>query len=430
MPQKRRNPPARYTLPAQIDPPHICFQVEVPNDIHHIMAFLGQIRALGRAYAWGDDSSHTALQVAAVWDAIYDKLQAGLCDSSSGLSAGADEGVEQMIRQNPTNPCLLETSINGTDWCAFADLSKCVPGGSQPGAGTPQPAPNGGQQCYHAAFTASNKWLLPTQVSAGDVLTITNAKGAASDGTVVWYCPSGALFQLGACFGSGNPSGGDPLNTSAHMMLIAKINGVYYPMYNTSLTIPGGVSAASVEFQVNDSSLTDNYGELTFDVCITNNQAATWTHTFDFTQTDGLFTTYTVAAGTAGVYSPGVGWINGDFQSPLNSFYRGAIIYRTFSSRTLTHIKMYYDLSGKATNQPDNNNELVIFQSGTATFLAKTFAQMSNGNGQTAEWNGSQAVNRIDLELWSSFYGAPATYAGSTRIYKLEVSGIGTDPFL
>jgi hypothetical protein len=418
---------ARYTLPDVVDPDkRRCITIEIPDNIYHYAAFYGQILALSRAYSWGNDAAHTALAVAAVWRRVLETLRD--CDEPPTFG-GVDEGNEQLIRQNPDNPCLLETSINGTDWCVFADLSKCVPPGTQPGHGAPQPGPGGGQQCYHAQFNASNKWLLPTLVNAGDTLEITNATGAASDGTVVWFCPNGAVFQLGACFGSGSTSGGDPLPTAPHMTLVAQINGVYYNVYNTSLTVPGGVSAASVEFSVNDSSLSDNYGDLTFDVCVTNNQSATWTHTFDFTLSDGGFSILSVTTGVAAAYTPGVGWVNSDFELPANNFYRGAYIYKTFASRTITSIKMYYDLASHGTNQGGGSTELSIYESGVQTFASKTFTNMTDGNGQFEEFNGSVPAARIDLNLWSSYYGPTSNFAGSMRIYKLIVAGIGTDPF-
>src|SRR5574340_10479 len=424
-PFKGRLPLPKVPLPDDT----VCYDVELPNEPRILEAFEGMVRMLGAWTYWERDPAHRATVAAKVFLELYDRLEAHECSPVVERAAGADEGNEQLIRQNPTNPCLLETSINGTDWCVFADLSKCVPSGTQPGSGTPQPPPGGGQACYHAQFNASNKWLLPTLVNAGDVLQISNAKGAASDGTVIWYCPNGAQFQLGACFGSGSTSGGDPLNTAPHMTLLAKINGVYYNVYNTSLTVPGGVSAAAVEFQVNDSSLSDNYGDLTFDVCITNNQSATWTHTFDFTLSDGGFLPLTVTAGVGAIYTPGVGWVNSDFQLPANNFYRAAYIYKAVGSRTLTSIKMFYDLAGHATNQGGGATELSIYESGVQTFTSKTFASLTNGNAQNEEWNGSAAAARIDLNLWSSYYGPASNFAGSMRIYKLIVSGIGTDPF-
>ena len=424
----KRTSTARYTLPLEVDPPtRVCFQIEVPNDIYHIGAFLGQIYALSRAFSWGNDASHTALDVARVWRDIFDNLKPGCPQPASG-SAGVDT-EELLIRQNPDNPCLLETSINGTDWCVFADLSKCVPGGSQPGSGTPQPPANGGEACYHASFEGSNKWLLPTLVNAGDVVQISNAHGAASDGTVVWYCPNGAVFQLGACFGSGTTSGGDPLNTSPHMMLIAKIGSTYYPMYNTTFTVPGGVSAASVEFQLNDSNLADNYGNITFDVCVTNNAAGAWTHVFDFTLSDYGWITQAFAVGTPGAYTPGVGWVNGDSQNPAANYYRGVAIQKSMASRTVTDMQMTYDISGLNTDASLTNHAVNLVAGGTEEAFV-TFNSLVNATGQILTWHGSKTgCTSLAMEAFSSYFVLSATYQGSSRITKLIVSGLGTDPF-
>lgn len=403
MPQSRRYPSARYSLPAIVDPPDtICFKVNVPNDIAHIMAFYGQIYALGRAYTWGNDTAHTARDVAAVWRKIFDALHRDNCECSTP-QAGADEGVEQMIRQNPTNPCLLETSINGTDWCVFADLSKCVPASGQPGSGSQQPAPGGGQACYEAVLPGNGKWLLPSQVSTGDVITISGASGAATDGTGIWYCPNGQQLFLGACVGLITTSGTDPLNTVGHMRLIAKIGSVYYDAYNTSITVPSGITNANVEFQVNDSSLSDNYGELTFKACRTNNAAATFTHTFDFTVSN-----HNWLANGVETWTPGVGW-----QCHATSSVQSDP-YIDFTSRTLTSVTIYFTgLTGTFSNQ--------ILRGGAgSTSLATGIVSGTS----PFTWNGSQASTEINLLFNHSGAGS-----GDVTITKVVVTGLGTDPF-
>lgn len=424
----KRTSTARYTLPLEINPATtVDFCVRVPNDIYHIGAFLGQIYALSRAYSWQNDSAHSALLVAAVWRKIFDNLKPGNCGNDGQNNGGADEGVEQLIRQNPDHPCLLETSINGTDWCVFADLSLCVAGPGQPGSGTPQPKPGGGEQCYHAKMTGSNKWLLPTNVNTGDVITVSNYQGAASDGTVVWYCGNGAVFQLGACFGSGTTSGGDPLNTSSHMMLIAKIGSTYYPMYNTSLTVPGGVSGAQVTFQLNDSNLADNFGDVSFDVCVTNNQAAPFSHTFDFTLTDGGFTGVAFNFNDAPSYIPGVGWDSPD-ETNAAGVSRTLTIKRTgLASRTFTGFSAHYSISdsgGSSTTEaviafPDENGASGVF-----------YQSQTNGNGNYNSGAGfSHADTALAIRIQQEATN-PSTVAHCHIVLtSLTISGLGTDPF-
>jgi hypothetical protein len=63
---------------------------------------------------WADDPEHKAKDVAAVWRAIYDQVEA--C-----MSAVTD------VRQNEENPCKLEKSIDEGAWAEFANLQLCPP---------------------------------------------------------------------------------------------------------------------------------------------------------------------------------------------------------------------------------------------------------------------------------------------------------------
>jgi hypothetical protein len=425
MPRKRIT--GRYVLPEVVNPPdRICFRVEVPNERYHIAAFMGQLYALASAASWQNDESHTALDVAKVWWGVFNTLH--LCNDVP-INSGADEGIELMIRQNPSNPCLLETSINGTDWCVFADLSLCVAGSSQPGSGSPQPPPNGGSQCYNARLTASGKWLLPFQVTTGDLITISDVSGAAADGSGRWYCPNGQNYFLGACSGAISTNSGDPLNTVGHMRLIASIGSVYYDAYNASITVPAGVTGANVEFQVNDPSLSDNFGEFTFKACVTNNSAGNWTHIFDFATNDYGWIPETVTVGTPGLWVASSGWQAQHIQSPSANYYNMAWIKKTIGSRTLTSFEILYDVSGHATNQSTTNDAVVLW-AGATQLKVVSFASLVDGNGQTLRWDGVQAGVTIPrVSLASSYYVPGATYAGTATIRKITISGTGTDPF-
>lgn len=423
----KKHPLARYVLPGTVNPPDtVCIQVEVPNDRYHIAAFMGQIYALASASQWQNDDAHTAIEVAKVWWGVFNNLRH--CNNIQ-INSGADEGIEQMIRQNPTNPCLLETSINGTDWCVFADLSKCVPAGGQPGSGSPQPNPGGGEQCYNARMQGNGKWLLPTQVNTGDVITISAVSDAATDGSGIWYCPNGQTFFLGGCVGATTTSGSDPAPSVPHMRLIAKIGSNYYDAYNTSITVPSSTSFSNVEFQLNDASLSDNYGEITFKVCVTNNLAATWQHTFDFALADGGWITQSFAVGTPGLYTPGLYWTYGDAQNPSTNYYRCVALQRGLASRTITRVEMIFDISGLNTNQPLSNHAVNIVANSTElTFI--TWNSLTNANDQHLVWMGSQAgVTTLYVFAASSYFLPTATYQGAAHIKKVIVSGLGTDPF-
>lgn len=423
----------RYTLPIDVNPPtRVCFQVEVPNDIYHIAAFMGQIFALARWWSWELDNAHTAKQVAAVWMDVFDNLKRCQPTVASG---GADEGVEQLIRQNPDNPCLLETSINGTDWCPFADLSKCVPASGQPGSGSGQPPAGGGQACYNAVLQGSGKWLLPTQVSTGDVIVISNVSGAATDGSGIWYCPNGQTFFLNTCSGAQTTSSGDPLNTSPHMSLIAKINGVYYPMYNASLTVPSGVSLANVEFQLNDSSLSDNFGEITFKACVTNNAAAVWTETFDFVVASGAWSGTPLDTLPDAVWVGGSGWVAqcGLADSGANYYQMANIRITALHNTTLTSVTVTADRTANGAGINSLSDAIQI--TGVNLFLRTS--SFPTGTGLTMSWAGSQAWNAGQLMQinWAQDFQHIAGHScplvtPACKVVKVVVTGTGVNPFV
>lgn len=112
----KKNPPAKWVLPAVVDPPtRRCIQVPVPDEPQHIAAFWGALLTLSSAYKWADDPSHTAREVALVWRDIID-----------GISWGCDPTMFD-VRQNVLNPCTLEKTEDGAIWTAWADLQKCPP---------------------------------------------------------------------------------------------------------------------------------------------------------------------------------------------------------------------------------------------------------------------------------------------------------------
>jgi len=339
---------------------------------------------------------------------------------------GADGGDEFMLRQNPDNPCELQTSVDGVHWCTWADLSLCKPAVQQPGSGSEQPPPNGGQACYNAVMNASEQWNVPTVVNAGDQITFSNATGAGADGGIdgLWYCPNGQTFFAGACVGVPGTKSADIANTIPHMRLIVNVGGTWYDAYNTSFTVPGGVANSPVIVQINDSTISDNSGSYRFDVCVTNNETGTWSHTFDFTTSDHGF-----VAAAGGVYSPGVGWIADDRYVDSNpQYYRMVQIAKSLPARTITSYGMKYDLT-KGSYATAFLEALILADSGAfpRDFVANPAA--SNGTGLTYQDTGTHAsITSLVFRVCSSV-ATTATYSGSATITSVTVTGTGTDPF-
>lgn len=271
----RRNPPAKWPLPAIVDPPtRKCIKVYVPDDELHLSAFRGALLALQSAYNWQDDPTHKAREVALVWRDI-------LRDMGTDIGCGLDTIEFQQI-----DDCEVQYRIDGGAWITLADLYSCAvraindaiangtiaPVGQQ-AAGGQLPA----QQCqtYHITLRGNSRWNCPVPVRAGFSVAIANARGATGDSgaiTAVWGCPDGKNYFLGACGAYNATQPTDPLQSAAHMRLIGYCNGVYMDMYNASYTVPAGTPDSAFFLQVNDGNISDNQGELQLDVTVCNNE--------------------------------------------------------------------------------------------------------------------------------------------------------------
>src|SRR5712664_3871192 len=70
----------------------------------------------------------TQAELTAIQEDVFD-LMSAFCFSplpanfQPASGAGGDDDF--MLRQNPDNPCELQTSVDGITWCTWADLSKC-----------------------------------------------------------------------------------------------------------------------------------------------------------------------------------------------------------------------------------------------------------------------------------------------------------------
>lgn len=296
---------SRWVLPTIINPPtYRKFVVCVPNERFYVAAFQGLLIELTYSKNWQRDPTHKAALVSRVWQNALENV---LCDDCGEIIKVLESEYEMAIcEQLRYQDGKLQGYCCG-EWVDIEGQTGNPPGGgTQPGGGTEQP-PAGECLTYHASMTANNKWYLPTVVSAGDVITVSNLTGAGNDGTLSpWHCPDGDTFFAGACIGgTGGPSGGDPDGSANHMELVMNIGGTWYEPVAGAVTVPGGVSNAEVYFQVNDSVLSDNAGSYVFDVEVCNNQDTAWIHVWDFTLTNGG---WTALAGGTGVWVPGAGW--------------------------------------------------------------------------------------------------------------------------
>jgi len=293
----RRNPPAKWVLPAVVNPAgRRCFIIEVPDERMHIAAFRGALLNLASAYKWQDDPDHTARDVANVWKEIVANVRTCPPDCEPDLGGTTLEDLmSQQIRISPDDSCIIQM------WCIdhwedWYDPRACIAEGST------QPEPGGEldpDECrlFNATLPGNSQYLLPIPVEEGYTLTITNARGGTSyDAGVNWRCPNGQSYALGACSGSNSDAGGGfPKPDEPVGRLIALIDGVWYDAYNTVIHVPAGVSSGDVLFQVNDDDIFDNTGSLSFVVEVCNAGTQYESFTFDTSDTDYTTTFSTVA---------------------------------------------------------------------------------------------------------------------------------------
>ena len=399
--------------PVQADPTDNPI-VYIPINKQYIPYIAGALQQLLLQAAYPSDISTDDLNlVQSRWMDAISIVGNALSLVLAQFSAGADEG-EMMIRQNPDNPCQLQTSIDGTNWCTFADFSKCIPASNQPGPGSPQPAPGGGSECYQIQMAASSYAYLPTTLNSGDVVQIQNPQGSVSSShNLSWRCEDGGQFFGGLNVGAPFTDPSDPVPTSPSGGIVIVINGSFYFIGEGSFTVPAGVSNAPALFQVNDGNRTLLSGSFQFQACVTNNVASTWTHTFDFTLSPYGFTPWNPGTGPLGVWVAGLGWQGVNYSGTNNEC---AIIPPVQCNANA--ITMTAEMSGIPTS-PQHQDIC------KGASLGTVLATRAMGSGENVlSWLGSAALDYYPLNWFDT--GAPGLLG---YITKAVYSGLGTDPF-
>ena len=347
---------------------------------------------------------------------------------------GAGGGDETpMIRQNPTNPCLLESSLDGTDWCVFADLSKCIAPSGQPGTGNPQPQPGGGQACYHAVLNANSIWNVPTLVNTGDTIQINNPQGASTNShNANWYLTNGGQFFGGVDVGFPQTNGANPVPGADIGTLVVEINGTFYSLSGGTFTVPAGVSNASALIQVNDNAISGLSGQLSFDVCVTNNQAAMWSLSQNLALVSGGWTASLDGFdGGESVWTPGSGWQQVTCHPNLLNTARYDIVYveLTFAhTTTVKHVDIRYDST--IGDLSDGGGDAIQLFYGGAWHTANSQAS-ANGTDRTLAWDGTQTgVSKIRVLLYGAdLTGSSCPTPGTATFKSINANGTGVAPF-
>jgi hypothetical protein len=411
----------RFTLPDIVNPPDsLCFQIRVPNERWHLVAFFGVLFDLTQWINWELDSTHKATQAAQVWKKIWLDLQSQSCEVPAQVGTFSFEESSMLRTICENNQCFLEFQCCPGEWIRLANVDQLT-NGVQPGPGAPQPPPGGGNQQYCGTLQASGLFLIPTPVSTGDTIELISAKGSGNDGgSIGWYCPDGSSSFAGRCSGSGHLDSSDPLNTVNHMSLIVEISGSFYALaVGSPLTVPAAISNVQPTIQVNDSGLGNNSGD--YDICVkvTNNQSAEFTHTFDFVLADGGWTPQTSSGNPLGVWAGGAGWESVYGVASAGSTNNDIII--NFPAHTITQVEVLYSTGQDAGS---GGTRGVYYTAGAGQVL---YGALDTGAGTFDTTITNTVTGIVQLHLSVDRFPAPDA---TTLIFKAIVKGLGADPFI
>lgn len=268
----RKNPPAKWVLPAVVDPPErLCVQIMIPKERMHIAAFRGALLNLAAAYKWSDDAGHTAKDVALIWRDVISKIT--VCNQTS-VDCCPQEDEFMVQRQEG---CLLQQQCADGSWMTIYDPTACIKELIGAGAGQAPPAGEieGGAEVTvcDIILPANGRYIFPYAVKPGDTITISQARGGwFGDGaTQHWWCVDGyAGYVVGACLDPWYPpelNPASPIPTLPVMRLIAMYGSAAIDMLSGPVVLPTSYSQSDLVFQANDANLGDNAGSVTF--CVT-----------------------------------------------------------------------------------------------------------------------------------------------------------------
>lgn len=337
------------------------------------------------------------------------------------------------LRIKPTDDCIIQKLDCDGNWQDWFD-SRC---GQDEAISTAldefynthhiqyiddNPPANGSGSCveYDLQLDPKGQILLPVVVDAGDTIQVLTSAGAATDGAgllgfLTWYCTSGKRF-LGNIVGNNGCEDDseltddlDPLPTAPHMCVIANINGIWYEMINTIITVPAGINRQLVSIGVNDHELPDNSGSYSIRVRVCKSSTASWVKIFDF------------AGGDQQGWSvfDGLGSWNGHgFDAVQFGGYTACILsYPGPNPVTVTKITVLGYISGTST---DGNTSAVFDVNGGTHNSTEGIAGTSGGDVEDSIVDDITSIQHVLVRM---------NGAGTGHIDIIRIFGTGVNPF-
>lgn len=430
--------PPFLSLDVPIKPPGpdegpVCFQFDA-KWIPYILAVLKTL-TLDGVYASDQDAAKGAAS-----ELLEIFMGAGICSPTTDLNGlGSEDCMGCCIRMRNGILQVLQCG----EWVPVDGWDINAVTGNQPGAGSPQPAP-GACQTFQGKITPVESWLLPVPVSAGDQITVTNLFGTWSPSafTGIWICPDGNLYFAGNCIeGTGSIDTGAPDPTAALNGTVMWDGTNYYDVSNAAnvdtpvvVTILPGIVNKQLIVRCNFHGGVEPSGEVTFSIEVCKAVPTNWTHTFDFVTNASGFVPLSLGAGTAGVWSAGVGWVESDEGPDGPTYSRACYISLTGFTPTATidSMSVQYDFAlGGDDFGSQEGLELFVEVSGALTnYYSDFIGTVPTGTNKTAA--GTLTIPLVDtlrLYMRTDARSSGGARNGSGRFISLTVTGHGPNPF-
>lgn len=348
--------------------------------------------------------------------------------------------VATILRADPTGCGVQWSTDNGDTWDTV-DLATCITGLAndaiiqavnsgylqRAGGQTGPQAPPEPEECktYHVVLPANGQWRLPSGLYFGDTLIVENVVGGWSDGAGFWFCPDGGDYLLGSCGAPGSHEEGDVLNPGAyHMALVMKAGDTWYPAPLTTFTQESGTTPLEVILQANDGSLTDNTGEIQFDITVCS--SAGWTHVFDFTAEEDWLNSNPYNS----AYVTDTGWEARDWAYGSDT-YRICAIYSEFTESEITGMSVTFDWVNGANNIGTEARKLRVWSTeDSPAYYIYPSTHFEDGTHTIEVTGWPRTTSRLGVIGTCGYLENGSNPGGTLRITSITLHGTGSDPFI
>lgn len=419
-------------LPANKNPVGTrCIQIEIPDDDEWERDLYGEVWRLTRWMLWERDITKSGKPVADIWLKAIESWKH--CDGSpTPFQHGTEVDFDMPGLRVDCDCNVWITCCDGTEkQLLTADQVQALINPTSPT--TPVPQPGGHCQTYSTTMIGSDGYLVPGTLNAGDTIHVSNFSGATREGgALFWYGPQGLQFFNNAYLPNTtftDPT--DPVPTAPHQSLVLHLGGVYYELVSGTFTVPGGVTNQQGTIVLNTSTAGDLLGTVGFDVEVCNNQALSWSHTFDFTINSfgDLFTfpTHGYLNGPLGFWSPGVGYVNAyqtasdgkGFSGILMSLVQVIDYFEvrcdfTYVSGSYASVSTNYSFEYNYYPGPTSHNQVVLPTVPNSPQIDPIPISSTN----------------LEVQILAGLRDDGADPGGSVVLTSIRISGTGTDPFV